>query len=118
MAKGFLGGKAKEGSALGALVEEEEEAAAVVDEAAAAEEAAKAKRAEEAKAAKTVAAKMATLAPFKLKLLGGDWVDVQRKPRHQKAFEVMTISTHVAFIMGSTRLNNLLQPQATVMLET
>jgi len=119
LAKGFLGGKAKEGGALGALVEvEEEEGVAVVDEAAAAEEAAKAKRAEEAKAAKTVAAKMANLAPFKLKLLGGDWVDVQRKPRHQKAFEVMTISTHVAFIMGSTRLNNLLQPQATVMLET
>uniref|UniRef100_A0A7S2E2B1 Vps72/YL1 C-terminal domain-containing protein n=1 Tax=Haptolina brevifila TaxID=156173 RepID=A0A7S2E2B1_9EUKA len=118
LAKGFLSGKGK-GKPLEALVEEVEDAIVeVVDEEAAAAEAAAAKRAEESKAKKTTATKMSALAPWKLKLLGGDWVDVQRKPRHQKAFNVVTIGTHVAFVMGSERLNGLLQPRASVLLET
>ena len=36
--------------------------------------------------ARVVAAKMAKLPPMKLKLYGGDWLDVQKKPRHQKAY--------------------------------
>ena len=118
ISKGFLSGK-KDEPALGAVVEEEEEGEqdpeAVAKAAAAA--AADAKKAAETRA-KVVAAKMAKLPPFKLKLLGGDWLDVQKKPRHQKAFDVLVLGTQFAFVMGSERLNGLLRPNATVLLET
>lgn len=126
LSKGFLnpgGGK----SGLGAVAEEDGEGGAAVEditdldpaaeEAKRAKEAADAKRVAEARA-KVVAQKMAKLPTFKLKLLGGDWLDVQKKPRHQKAFDVAVVGTHFAFIMGSERLNGLLRPKAHVLLET
>ena len=61
---------------------------------------------------------MSKLPPFKLKLLGGDWLDVQKKPRHQKAFDVLVVGTQLAYVMGSERLNGLLKPSAHIMLET
>ena len=89
--------------------------AALAAEAAAKE--AEAKRSAEVRA-KVVAQKMAKLPAFKVKLLGGDWADVQRKPRHQKAFDLVVIATHVAYVMGSDRLNGLLKPRASCLIET
>ena len=103
----------------GAIVDITEEVAAskAQAEAAAATAAADAKRAAEARA-KVVAAKMAKLPPFKVKFLCGEWVDTQRKPRHQRAFDVVAIATHMAYVMGSEALNGLLRPRAALLLET
>ena len=119
LSKGFLNaGKAK--GNLNAVVEEVAEVDGATEEATAeaeAEAAADAKRAAETRA-RVVAAKMARLPKFTIKVLGGDWLDVQRKPRHQRAFDVAVIGTHMAFVMGSDRLNGLLKPKANVLLET
>ena len=100
------------------VLDEEAEAVKLAEKAAALER----KEAEEMRAAETrskvVAAKMAKLPKFTLKILGGDWLDVQRKPRHQKAFDVCVIGTTMAFVMGSERLNGLLKPRASILLET
>ena len=40
------------------------------------------------------------------------------KPRHQKAFDVCVIGTTMAFVTGSERLNGLLKPRASILLET
>jgi dynein assembly factor 3 len=102
-------------------IAEEMEAKAARRKAAAAEDAkaaeADAKRAASERA-RIVAQKMAKLPPFTVKLLGGDWLDVQRKPRHQKAFDLLVVATHVAYVMASDRLNGILKPEATCLIET
>ena len=97
------------------MIEEVAEGDEGVADAAAAEE--EARKAIETRA-RVVAAKMAKVPPFKLRLLGGDWIDVQRKPRHQGAFDVVTVSTGAMFVLGSPRLNGLLRPRAACLLET
>ena len=130
LSKGFLkkgekSGEVAEGEedgddepAIEEVLDEEAEAVKLAEKAAALER----KEAEEMRAAETrskvVAAKMAKLPKFTLKILGGDWLDVQRKPRHQKAFDVCVIGTTMAFVMGSERLNGLLKPRASILLET
>jgi len=84
---------------------------------AAAEAEANAKRAA-GERARLVGQKMAKLPRFTVKLLGGDWADVQRKPRHQKSFDLLVVATHVAYVMASDRLNGLLKPKATCLIET
>jgi hypothetical protein len=61
---------------------------------------------------------MSKLPPFKLRLLSGQFVDTMRKPRHKNMFEVVTLSTHLAYVLGSDRLNTILRPKATVLVET
>jgi dynein assembly factor 3 len=121
LAKGFLdaGGKAQR-SSLEAVVEEGswEDGPRIEETPPNEEEAAEETRRAEQVRARVAAAKMAKIPPFKIRLLGGDWVDVQRKPRHQHLFDVMVIATHVAFVMGSERLNGLLRPVATTLVET
>ena len=116
LSKGFLNGKGGGDAALSAVVEVEVEgedgddatsaggkdAAVLAKEAA--DAAADAKRAAETRA-KVVAAKMAKLPKFTLKLLGGDWLDVQKKPRHQKKFDVMVIGTQVCHLPRSPQIS-------------
>lgn len=64
------------------------------------------------------AAKMAKLPSFKLKLLCGSWLDVVKKPRHQQAFDAITLSTHVAYLCADPRINQLLKKRAVVGVET
>lgn len=64
------------------------------------------------------ASKIAKVPPFKLKLLCGEWFDVLKKPRYHNLFDVLTISTHVAYLCADKRLNQLLRPRAAVALET
>jgi len=128
LSKGFLSSKSKTVPTIVEEVDEEPAVLVEVDEAAEAEAAAAAAKAKDAAAsearraeetrAKVVTAKMAKLPPFKLRLIAGDFVDCQRKPRHKGAFDVMTISTNLAFVMGSSRLNTLLKPSARIHLES
>ena len=112
LAKGFLGGGAK-----GTLPAVVEEVAPEPTEEARKEAAAEELRAKEVRA-KVAAARMSKLPPFKLRLLSGQFVDTMRKPRHKNMFEVVTLSTHLAYVLGSDRLNMILRPKATVLVET
>ena len=125
LVKGFLsGGSGRAGAQkLGVLSEEDgsmEESPAVVDitgeasvPASESVDGGAAEAADEARAiatrAKVCAAKMARLPQLRLRLLCGDFSDVTRKPRHQRAFEVITIASHVAYLMASRRVNQLLR---------
>ncbi|KAL1522898.1 hypothetical protein AB1Y20_000640 [Prymnesium parvum] len=68
--------------------------------------------------AKVCAAKLEKLPKFKLKLLCGDWLDVVRKPRHQHAFDALTLGTHVAYLCADKRVNQLLKERAAICVET
>ena len=116
-AKGFLSAKAAPAAPL-AAVEEVAEAAEAADDDVAAAAADDGDAARAAAAARVVAAKMAALPPFRLRLLCGSWSEVERKGRHRGAYEAMVVGSHVAELLLSPHINGVLRPKAAVALET